>query len=396
MVDPTPEEPRVEEPAVPSVLWFEGDRVVVGKAAKEQLRMGDNASVEHIVKSPKLHLGKRNPIQVGGRDFTPAEVAAELFKYLRDEATGKFTDKKPSTEAVVTIPVTMQGPGRRALREAAQIAGIGVVQFVHEPLAALYAYFKKGAEPDLARLENQVVLVFDWGGGTLDMTLVGVRDGNLCQILNHGMDTVGGDEFDWALMSHCKKRFLVQHGAIEEAILPGREKVHLDRCEQAKIALSTRAEHPVFVPGFARIAGAAQNLEITVTRADMEEATRFLVDQATRELRALLERANIAPTGVALCLATGGMVLMPVIYERLTEIFDGIRVPQPSEIGSATLISEGAAWIAYDQSRLTLAKPVELELASRRYLPLLDEGKELPYGETHLTTDPITPPCQQC
>jgi actin-like ATPase involved in cell morphogenesis len=369
----------------PSVLWYEGNKVVCGRQAKEQLSQSDGSQAENIVKSPKLLLGKRIPVPIAGVEHTPSQVSAELLKFLRDHATTKLASHKPFTEAVITIPVTMQGPGRRALREAAHLAGIGVVQFVHEPLAALYGYYRKSPlrEAELQRMENRVALVFDWGGGTLDMTLVRVREGNLCQIQNLGLDTVGGDEFDRALMHFCMNRFMQEHGIHEDCFQLGQDKILLDQCEQAKIMLSSREQTVIFVPNFARVDGKSRNLECTLTRADLDEATAPLVDLATRALRTLLQRADLAPAGIELCLATGGMVLMPTIHARLLELFDGRRVPKPSAIGSATLISEGAAWIAHDGSRLTLSKPVELEMASGQYLALIEEGLELPFRENH-------------
>jgi len=376
----------------PSILWLEGQNVVAGKHAKDLLRSGDVVYSGNIIRSPKLLLGKGNTIRVAGRDRTPAELASELLKFLRNHATEKMGGRQSFKEAVITIPVTMQGPGRKALREAARLAGFGIVQFVHEPLAALYAYFRQNPnrEEEIHRLENRVVLVFDWGGGTLDMTLVRVRERNLCQILNMGLEHVGGDEFDRELMRMLQKRFLELQGVQDGDILPTRDKVLLDQCEQAKIALSTRTEYPVFVSNFARINGKTKDLDMTLTRRDIEEATRGLVDQGMTNLRLLLDRSSISPNDVELCLATGGMALMPVIYDRLIEIFDGARVPKPSVVGSATLISEGAAWIAHDKTRLTLAKPIELELASGRYLPLLKEGIQLPQGEKHVTLGPLT------
>lgn len=369
----------------PSLVWYEAGQITCGQPAKEQLRTGSGLHAENIVKSPKLLLGRSIPVRAGGEDRSPSQVASELLKYLKDQADGRISGQSCFHEAVITIPVTMQGPGRKALREAAMLAGIEVVQFVHEPLAALYAYFRRGDQERkrLQALENQVVLVFDWGGGTLDMTLVRILDGRLCQILNHGLETVGGDVFDRNLMVLCRSRFLDKWKGADAEILQGREEVLLDQCEQAKIRLSSCEEVDIFVGGFARVDGKARNLETTLTREDLEDATRPMVNLAIRELNNLLDRGEVAPGSVALCLATGGMCLMPAIYDRLVEIFDALRVPKPTAIGSATLISEGAAWIAHDKSRLTLSKPFELEMVHRRYLPLIEEGELLPVNNGH-------------
>jgi molecular chaperone DnaK len=106
----------------------------------------------------------------------------------------------------MTIPVRLDGGGRRRLREAARKAGIGVVQFVHEPLAALYSYLRSQRDyrRRLAELDGCRVLVFDWGGGTLDLTLCQVQRDQIVQIANLGDDDVGGDRFDELVRNHAR------------------------------------------------------------------------------------------------------------------------------------------------------------------------------------------------
>ena len=110
---------------------------------------------------------------MGGRDLDPRDVVAEVLQFLREDAATGQPVKRQVERAVMTIPVKLDGAGRRRLREAARKAGIGIVQFVHEPLAALYAYLRSTTDyrRRLAELDGCRILVFDWGGGTLDLTL---------------------------------------------------------------------------------------------------------------------------------------------------------------------------------------------------------------------------------
>ena len=164
----------------PSVIWYRGMEVVVGREARQNMDLTEAGAPPGFVRSPKMMLRREGPIFVDGRTIDPRDAVAEVLKHLRtdaalprDDSAGQQIDR-----AVMTIPVDFGGKERRSLREAARKAGVGVVQFVHEPVAALYAYLR--SQPDtsheLAHLEGRTVLVFDWGGGTLDLTLCRIRD----------------------------------------------------------------------------------------------------------------------------------------------------------------------------------------------------------------------------
>jgi molecular chaperone DnaK len=157
----------------PSVVWYRGGDVIVGRRARENLDGGAEAITGSFVRSPKRLLDQDAPIHVGGRDLDPRDVVAEVLQFLREDAATGQPVKRQVERAVMTIPVKLDGAGRRRLREAAKKAGIGIVQFVHEPLAALYAYLRSTTDyrRRLAELDGCRILVFDWGGGTLDLTL---------------------------------------------------------------------------------------------------------------------------------------------------------------------------------------------------------------------------------
>jgi molecular chaperone DnaK (HSP70) len=125
--------------AHPSVVWYHGSEVVVGRRAKAQLGGTADGFAEGIVRSPKSYLGRGESLIVAGVTRQPSDVVSELFSHLKRDAAEQGHDFE---RAVVTIPVTLDGRGRRELRDAAHKAGIRIVQFVHEPLAALYAYLR--------------------------------------------------------------------------------------------------------------------------------------------------------------------------------------------------------------------------------------------------------------
>jgi molecular chaperone DnaK len=198
----------------PSVVWYRGGEIVVGRKARENLDSGVEAITGSFVRSPKRLLDHDAPIYVGGRDLDPRDVISEVLRFLRNDATTAQAVQHKPDRAVMTIPVKLDGAGRRRLREAAKKAEIGIVQFVHEPLAALYAYLR--SQPDyrrrLAELDGCRILVFDWGGGTLDLTLCQVHRDQIVQIANVGDDEVGGDRFDELIRNQVRDAHARQNG----------------------------------------------------------------------------------------------------------------------------------------------------------------------------------------
>jgi molecular chaperone DnaK (HSP70) len=362
----------------PSVVRYEGEAVIVGREARHALEDVGIGVYGNTVRSPKFLLGKE-AVDVGGVERSPIDIVADVIRHVRAESlrSGQRQVLGDLDRAVATIPVSMNGPRRAALREAFGHAGISVAQFVHEPLAALYGYFRDASDSASAirRLMRRYVLVADWGGGTLDLTLCRLEPGRILQLRNGGTAQVGGDRFDEVIRNEVVTRFSVSEG-IADTDHPSREARLrlLQDSERNKIELSERASVTFYRPGYFPESDTA--LAYTLSRQELEEITRPLVVYGMREIEALLDSVGMSPAQVSLCLVVGGMAAMPSIRSRLHEFFGPERVLVPRN--SATLVSEGAAWIAHDAQHLVLAKPVELEMARGSRLPLLRAGTEMP------------------
>ena len=328
--------------------------------------------------SPKFQLGKES-VHVGGVERSPVDIVYDVVNHAKSEA---LKDPRAEvlegvTSAVVTIPLIMNGRQRAALRDAFRRASIGIVQFVHEPLAALYGHLRshKDMASALYEYDRRNILVVDWGGGTLDLTLCRLNGGQVTQFHNSGSWEVGGDKFDEAIREEVIKRFCNENGIGADSEIHPDARLRLRHdSEQHKIALSTRSPVTFYRPGFFRNPEAT--LEYRLTREEMEEMTRPIVHAGMTRIRALLDSEGIGAPQVALCLVTGGMAAMPAISGRLHELFGPQRV-EVSEL-SQTLVARGAAWIAHDRQRLRLAKTIELQLARGAYLPLIEAGAEMP------------------
>lgn len=362
----------------PSVVRYEGARTLVGREAKESLDSIGVGVHGNTVMSPKFLLGDQS-VHVGGVERSPIDIVHDVVTHVKTEAlrSPRASSLDGVTQAVVTIPVNMAGPRRAALRDAFRRADIGITQFVHEPLAALYGYFR--SSPDMAALQRQYnhryLLVVDWGGGTLDLTLCRLDGGRITQIRNNGSDEVGGDRFDEAIRNGVIERFTKETGVgLDSDVHPDARTRLLHDAETNKIALSTRSAVTFYRQGFFREPDAT--LEYRLTREVMEEMTSDLVRTGVSGITQLLDSAGIGPSQVALCLVTGGMASMPIIRSRLNELFGPQRVEVPDN--SATLIAQGAAWVAHDRQRLRLARTIEIELARASYLPVLPADTEMP------------------
>ena len=363
----------------PSVVRYEGQEVTAGRDARLALEELEIGVYGNIVHSPKFLLGE-DIISVGGVERNPIDIVADLITHVRKLSESSLLNAQGNTfdRAVVTIPVTMNGRRRAALREAFNRSGISIAQFVHEPLAALYGYlsFNNERENLLRKLANRYVLVIDWGGGTLDLTLCRLQGGSIVQLRNGGSDKIGGDFFDKAITEEVVRRFSSQMSLDPSDQPTGAARRNLrPRAEKAKIELSTLQTATVYSPNY--FAGSGTTLEYELTRSQLDEIVRPLVAEGIHEVEALLDSASIAPAQVSMCLVVGGMAAMPSIRSRLHEMFGPQRVIIPED--SATLVAQGSAWIAYDEQRLRLAKDIELEMARGSRLAVLKAGTPMPY-----------------
>jgi len=368
----------------PSVVCYQGDEVIVGRKAKERLATSDTGIIGNIVKSPKSLLGE-SKVYVEGVSRDPKSIVADIVRYVREHAIDQNSGEFDS--AVVTIPVDMNGKQRKELREAFRIAGINIVQFIHEPLAALYGHLRSfpNFKDEVQKLNRELMLVFDWGGGTLDLTLCQMIDGMLVQLSNDGSNNVGGDVIDEIVRNEIVSRHLKNQGITEDLSqqVDATQRL-LDRAERSKIDLSNKESVQVFVPDYFLTDKYDVDIEYTLHRDELEEMVKDKVDEGIRRIHHLLEEARISPSSISLCLATGGMVNMPCIKSRLREIFGPQRLCV-SERGN-TIISEGAGWVAHDKANLSLAKNIELLVAPHAYFPVIKAGTKMPReGEVQCT-----------
>jgi molecular chaperone DnaK (HSP70) len=364
----------------PSVVCYSGDVVIAGRKAKERLDTNAMGISGDVVRSPKALLDK-DAVFVAGRDKHPVDIVADLIYFLKNNALEHSDDQLTDfSRAVVTIPVGMVGKTRKSLRDALLKAGMHIVKFVHEPLAALYGYFRQlpNMENELLKRNGQLILVFDWGGGTLDLTLCKIFNGMLIQVQNVGDNEVGGDRIDEALLNFVLEKHSQQQKLTNlPAEQPNAKAKLLNRCETVKIELSNSEQLRIVIYDyFSTESSNDSDIDVLITRKDLEQISQGIINRGIGKIKNLLELANVDESRISLCLATGGMIKTPAIKQKLQEIF-GLSRLVIAENGDR-IISEGAAWIAHDDADLVLAKAVEIREARDSYFPIFKQGRKLP------------------
>ena len=222
-----------------STVWFHDGTFEVGNNAR--LKMPDYADVDghHFERSIKLKLGTDKKISVFGDLKEPYEIASLIIKQLKQDALNSksFKAGQDLDQAVFTIPVNFNGKQREELRKSAHAAGIEITSFIHEPLAAIVGYYftiNNGNYEEvinqLIQMEGQYILTFDWGGGTLDITVVRVQDGKMMEVGTSELTGMAGDKFDELLAELAWSRF------VDEAI----NKYTKEQLEQMKKLLHVK------------------------------------------------------------------------------------------------------------------------------------------------------------
>ncbi|MBX7083898.1 MAG: molecular chaperone DnaK [Nannocystaceae bacterium] len=274
-------------------------------------------------------------VSVWGRDHSPSEVGAAVLAKMKESAEAYLGEKV--TRAIVTVPAYFNDAQRQATKDAGRIAGLEVERIINEPTAATLAY---GLH---RKTENRVVAVYDLGGGTFDISLLELRGGVFEVLATAGDTFLGGEDFDNAIVNWCAERFLADNGLDlrTEKLATQRLK---EAAEKAKQELSFALETEINLPFLAAKSGAPLHLQTTLSRRQLEELTKGLVERTLEPCRQVLADANMAIGEIDEVLLVGGQTRMPLVQQRVKEFFG--REPNkgvnPDEVVAAGAAIQGA------------------------------------------------------
>src|SRR6266508_3367590 len=364
-----------------SVVWYSPDsKVIVGNAARAQMQAHGGDMGHRFIRSIKRDLGHDREHEILGGQRLPAyDVAAEIFRHLKDHAHSvQLLRRHEIAECLVTVPVTFTGRQRKDIRRAMERAGIQLKGFLHEPFAAMISHFYD-PETKLGKLRNQRVMVFDWGGGTLDVCIVQVsKDGTkIVELAHSGIEDRAGDDFDQRLMAELRTRFLQRNVELrdEDLELQGsvRDKFWLT-AENGKITLSKTPEATVTVANFFQRNTKIYDLQETVTRHVFEGLIAGEVEAAVRCVQRCLTQARLTPGCVDHLVLVGGTSNIPLIREQLEALF-GHKVQVAQQPDAA--IARGAAIVAAEGWRPFNAVPLGVKLCDGSFFDILKRGDRL-------------------
>ena len=299
----------------PSIVAFTKDgEVLVGETAKRQAV----TNVDRTIASVKRHMGTTWTFDVDGKKYTPQEISARILGKLKRDAETYLGE--PVTDAVITVPAYFNDAERQATKEAGEIAGLNVLRIINEPTAAALAYgLDKGKEDEL-------ILVFDLGGGTFDVSLleVGKDDGfSTIQVkATSGDNRLGGDDWDNRIVEHLIKKFKETTG-----VDVAKDKIALQRlkeaAEQAKKELSQSMTTNVQLPYLSLTENGPANLDESITRAQFEQLTNDLLERTRKPFNDVIKEAGVKVSDIAHVILVGGSTRMPQVAELVKTLTGG-------------------------------------------------------------------------
>lgn len=356
----------------PSVVWYRanGD-VIAGAQAKKQIATLDGIEGNRFYTGIKRKLGQSFANEHFGKEIRTYKIAAEIFKMLKQDASVHHsTDLQ---EATVTIPIGFDGIKRKAIRQAADLAGIKICNFIHEPFAAIMGYLHRpDTQLTLQDIEDEVILVFDWGGGTLDITLVQVKNQHIQEIATGNLPDRAGEDFDKYIQNHIKFKESVEKDLdIEQMDLRNNLDRFKSECEIKKIQLSQQESVKIELSQAYRYGDKRHSIAQELSRESFNKLIAKDVEQAIIQVDKTLEKAAIAPENVGRVLLIGGSSRIPYIQDELRARF-GYKVIEVSN--ADTIIAEGAAVIDALKLQPTFARGIGIELADGNVYPVFEAG----------------------
>ena len=318
----------------PSVVAFsKTGEVLVGEIAKRQAV----TNVDRTISSVKRHMGTDWTTEIDGKKYTAQEISARVLMKLKADAEAYLGE--PVTEAVITVPAYFNDAQRQATKDAGQIAGLKVERIVNEPTAAALAYgLEKGKEDEL-------ILVFDLGGGTFDVSLleVGKDDDGFSTIqvrATSGDNHLGGDDWDQRIVNWLIDQVKAKTGAdlSKDAVALQRLK---EAAEQAKKELSSATSTNISLQYLSMTADGPIHLDETLTRAKFEELTSDLLERTKKPFRDVMAEAGVTVSEIDHVVLVGGSTRMPAVTEVVKELTGG-REPNKG-VNPDEVVAVGAA-----------------------------------------------------
>jgi molecular chaperone DnaK len=398
VVIPNPEGGRT----TPSVVAFtkSGERLV-GPLAKRQAI----TNPENTVYSIKRFMGRRYGevkneiarfpfkvaehengdawVEVSGKKYSPPEISAMILQYLRQAAESYLGEKV--TQAVITVPAYFNDSQRQATKDAGRIAGLEVQRIVNEPTASALAY-------GVDKKKNEKIAVYDFGGGTFDISILEITDEGVFRVLSTNGDThLGGDDLDERLINHIAEEFTKQHNIDVRKDLTALQRLK-EAAEKAKAELSSVMETTISLPFIASDKDKTPlHLEMRLTRAKLETLVEDLIQRSIPPCKQALADAKLTPNDIDEVVLVGGQTRMPKIQQVVKNFFSkephkGINPDEVVALGAALQAAiighETKDILLLDVTPLTLG----IETLGQVMTPIIPRNTTIPTKKSQIFT----------
>lgn len=384
----------------PSIVGFgKGGERLVGPLAKRQAV----TNAENTIYSIKRFIGRRwedtqsersrvpyscvkgrddtVDVQIRGQNYTPQEISAMVLQKLKQDAESFLGESV--VQAVITVPAYFTDAQRQATKDAGTIAGLEVLRIINEPTAAALAF---GLDK---QNEEQLILVFDLGGGTFDVSILQLGDGVFEVKATCGNNELGGDDFDNSIV-----RWMIEEFAHQEKIDLSQDKMALQRlreaAEKAKIELSSTNNTAINLPFITASESGPKHLEMELSRSKFEEISSGLIEATIEPMAIALKDADLKPESIDRIILVGGSTRIPAVQNALSKFFNGKtpdRSINPDEaVGLGAAIQAGVLGGEVDDLLLLDVTPLSLgiETLGEVFTKIIERNTTIPTSKSQV------------
>jgi len=315
----------------PSVIHIKDDEIIVGQIARNQAIV-DPA---HTIRSIKRKMGTNEKIEIDGKEYTPEQISAMILQKLKKDAEAYLG--QPIKNAVITVPAYFNDAQRQATKNAGEIAGLNVLRIINEPTAAALAY-------GLDKLDKeQTILVFDFGGGTFDVSILELGGGIFEVKSTNGDNLLGGDDIDDVIIKYLADKFKKSTGIDLSNDQTAMQRLK-EAAENTKIELSTKTKSEISIPFITADQNGPKHIKEELTRAKFEELISDILKRLEDPMKNALKDADLSPDKIDKIILVGGSIRIPAVQALVKKIAEkeGDKSVNPDEaVGIGAAIQAG-------------------------------------------------------
>lgn len=303
----------------PSVVTIKNGETIVGSTAKNMAI----TDPKHTVRSIKRHMGEDHKVSIESKEYTPQEISAKILQKIKKDAESYLGEKV--TKAVITVPAYFSDSQRQATKDAGEIAGLEVLRIINEPTAAALAY-------GLEKSQEHTILVFDFGGGTFDVSILELDDGTFEVKATSGDNHLGGDDVDQLIIDWLAQDFKSQYGIDLREDVTSLQRLK-DAAEKAKIELSTKTTTSINIPFITADQNGPKHVNTELSREKFNILLKPILEKLAVPTRQAMKDAKMSASDIHKVIFVGGSTRIPAVQQVVKDIVgkDGDKSVNPDE-----------------------------------------------------------------